>query len=336
MAPALNPSPEARLRLFGGMLSLGLGLAIMAMKFLAYRLTGSTALLSDALESVVNVVAAAFALWAVRAAEAPPDTDHPYGHGKLEFVTAVFEGGLISFAALMIGYEAVVGLLHDVAPPNLDRGLWIVAFAGLLNGALGLTLIAIGRKTRSSALTADGKHVLTDFMTTVGILVGLALVKYTGFAWLDPLIALVMAALLASTGVPLVKEAISGLIDAADESLLEKMLVSFEKHRRPGIIRLHHVRAMRNGRRIHVDGHVVVPEFWTVDEAHEELATFEDDVVRDSFSEGEIEFHLDPCRRAYCRGCEVAPCPIRQEPFAHRPPLNLLELLSPVDITDRP
>ncbi|RYZ95446.1 MAG: prepilin-type N-terminal cleavage/methylation domain-containing protein [Proteobacteria bacterium] len=136
-------------------------------------------------------------------------------------------------------------------------------------------------------------------------------------------------------GIPLVKEAISALIDAADEKLLEAMLISFERHRRPGIIRLHHVRAMRNGRRIHVDGHVVVPEFWTVDEAHEETEAFENDVVTDSFSEGEMEFHLDPCRRAYCRSCEVAPCPIRQEPFAHRPPLSLLELLSPVDITDR-
>jgi cation diffusion facilitator family transporter len=334
--PPSSRQADARLRLFGGLLSLGLGLAIMAMKFLAYRLTGSTALLSDALESVVNVVAAAFALWAVRAAEAPPDPEHPYGHGKLEFVTAVFEGGLISFAALMIGYEAVVALLRDVKAPNLDQGLWIVGLAGLLNGLLGFALIAIGRRTRSAALVADGKHVLTDFVTTIGIIVGLALVKITGFAWLDPLIALVMAALLASTGVPLVKEAISGLIDAADETLLEKMLISFEKHRRPGIIRLHHVRAMRNGRRIHVDGHVVVPEFWTVDQAHEETEAFEGDVVADSFSEGEMEFHLDPCRQAYCRSCEVAPCPIRLEAFAHRPPLNLLELLSPVDITDRP
>ena len=336
MAPTPSAQRDARLRLFGGLLALVMGLAIMAMKFLAYRLTGSTALLSDALESVVNVVAAAFALWAVRAAEAPPDEEHPYGHGKLEFVTAVFEGGLISFAALMIAYEAITALLHGAVPPDLSRGLWIVAIAGALNGLLGFALIGIGRRTHSAALVADGKHVLTDFMTTIGILVGLALVKITGFAWLDPVIALVMAALLASTGVPLVKEAISGLIDAADETLLEKMLISFERNRRPGIIRLHHVRAMRNGRRIHVDGHVVVPEFWTVDEAHEETEAFEEAVVKDSFSEGEMEFHLDPCRRAYCRSCEVAPCPIRREPFAHRPPLNLLELLSPVDITDRP
>ncbi|RZA08565.1 MAG: cation transporter [Proteobacteria bacterium] len=328
-------SRDAKLRLFGGLLSLGLGLGIMAMKFLAYRLTGSTALLSDALESVVNVVAAAFALWAVRAAEAPPDPEHPYGHGKLEFVTAVFEGGLISFAAIMIGYEAINALVHGAAAPNLDRGLGIVAVAGALNGFLGFVLIGIGRRTHSAALIADGKHVLTDFFTTIGILGGLALVKITGYAWLDPVIALLMAGLLASTGIPLVREAISALIDAADEKLLEAMLISFERHRRPGIIRLHHVRAMRNGRRIHVDGHVVVPEFWTVDEAHEETEAFETDVVTESFSEGEMEFHLDPCRRAYCRSCEVAPCPIRREPFAHRPPLSLLELLSPVDITDR-
>ena len=341
-SPALSsPAPrdakrDARLRTLAGALSLGLGLFIMGLKFLAYRLTDSTALLSDALESVVNVVAAAFALWAVRAAEMPPDTEHPYGHGKLAFVTAVFEGGLISFAALMIGYEAITALLHEVPAPRLDYGLGFVVTAGLLNGLLGLILLGVGRRTDSAALVADGKHVLSDFYTTVGLLLGLGLVRYTGYAWLDPVIALLMAGLLASTGIPLVKSAINGLIDAADEDLLERMLVSFERHRRPGIIRLHHVRAMRNGRRIHVDGHVVVPEFWSVEEAHEETHVFETAVVDDSFAEGEIEFHLDPCRRAYCRSCDVPDCPIRREPFAHRPPLNLLELLSPVDITDRP
>lgn len=336
-SPISSPSRhESRLRLFGGLLSLVMGLTIMGLKFLAYRMTGSTAVLSDALESVVNVVAAAFALWAVRAAEMPPDTEHPYGHGKLEFVTAVFEGGLISFAALMIGYEAVTALMRDVPTPNLDVGLWVIILAGGLNGLLGFALIAIGKRTASAALVADGKHVLSDFVTSIGILLGLGLVKLTGFAWLDPLIALIMAAVLASTGVPLVREAISGLIDAADVKLLETMLVSFERCRRPGIIRLHHVRAMRNGRRIHVDGHIVVPEFWPVDKAHDVTEAFENDVVNDAFREGEMEFHLDPCRRAYCRSCDVPECPVRREPFQHRPPLNLVELLSPVDITDRP
>lgn len=307
----------------------------MGLKFLAYKITGSTAVLSDALESVVNVVAAAFALWAVKAAEAPPDENHPYGHGKFEFVTAVFEGGLISFAALMIGYEAIVSLVRGPVMPDLGGwGLVVMLVAGGLNGALGLTLIGIGKRTSSMALTADGKHVFTDFLTTVGILVGLGIVKLTGIAWLDPAIALLMAVMLALTGIPLVRTAIDGLMDAADNSLLEKLLGSLERNRAPGLIRVHHVRAMRNGRRVHVDGHLVVPEFWSVEEAHDSTELYVRAVLNDIFPEGEMEFHVDPCRRLYCRSCDVQACPIRREAFVHRPPLSLVELMSPVDITD--
>lgn len=326
---------ESRLRLYGGILSLTAGLAIMALKFYAYRLTGSTAVLSDALESVVNVLAAAFALWAIRAAEAPPDDSHPYGHGKFEFVTAVFEGGLISFAALMIGYEAITGLIHRQAAPDLTQGFWVMALAGVLNGLLGFVLIALGKRTQSMALEADGKHVLTDFITTIGILIGLGIVKLTGITWLDPAIALLMAILLAFAGFPLMKNAIDGLMDAADEPLLEKLLGSLERNRGPGLIRVHHVRAMRNGRRIHVDGHLVLPEFWSVEKAHDITEEYEETVVKDLFLEGEMEFHVDPCRRVYCRSCDMPECPIRVEPFEHRPPLSLVELMSPVDITDR-
>jgi cation diffusion facilitator family transporter len=325
---------ENRLRLFGGLLSLGAGTAIMGLKFFAYRLTGSTAVLSDALESVVNVVAALFAVWAIRAADQPPDGNHPYGHGKLEFVTAVFEGGLISFAALLIGYESVSALLRGAHAPQLNQGLEIMVLAGAANGLLGWFLLGLGRRTSSAALEADGKHVLSDFFTTVAILLGLVLVKWTGLSWLDPAIALGMAFLLAYTGIPLVGGAISGLIDAADPRLLERLLGSLERNRRPGFIRVHHVRAMRNGRRIHVDGHLVVPEFWTVQNSHDFVEQYQEAVVKDIFLEGEIEFHIDPCRRVYCRSCEMENCPIRADAFEHRPPLNLIELTSPVDITD--
>ena len=208
--PALGPR---KLRITGGVLSLTFGLAVMALKFYGYKLTGSTALLSDAIESVVNVTAAGFALWAVHAADAPPDEEHPYGHGKIEFVTAVFEGGLISFAALAIAYEALRALWHGSGLPNLEQGLWVVLSGGAINGLLGWILLQIGHDTESPALVADGKHVLSDFATTIGILVALGVVKLTGLAWLDPAIALLMAGLLAWTGVPLVRGAIDGLID---------------------------------------------------------------------------------------------------------------------------
>lgn len=324
-----------RLRLAGGLLSLAVGTIVMALKFYAHSLTGSTALLSDAIESIVNVAAAAFALWAIRAAESPPDPEHPYGHGKIEFVTAVFEGGLISFASLVIAYEALRALLLGAPPPNLEQGLWVVIVAGVLNGLLGVTVLAIGRSTRSIALEADGRHVLSDCLTTIGILLGLGVAKWTGLAWIDPLIALCAAGLLAYTGVPLMRRAIDGLIDTADPALLRQLLQALERSREPGLIRLHHVRAMRNGRSIHVDGHIVLPEFWSIERAHETLQRYEEAVLRDGALEGEIELHADPCRQLYCRSCDLTLCPVREHAFESRPPLSLAELTSPVDITDR-
>lgn len=329
-----DPAKASQLRALGGVLSLVIGITVMGLKFYGYTLTGSMALLSDALESVVNVVAAGFALWAIRAAEDPPDEDHPYGHGKIEFVTAVFEGGLISFAALAIAYQALQSLLSTPTVPDLEKGLWVVISAGGINGLLGAGLITIGRDTDSAALVADGKHVLTDFVTTIGVLFGLGIVKLTGLAWLDPLIALGMAFMLALTGIPLVRSAINGLIDAADPSLLERLLSSLERNRFPGIIRAHHVRAMRNGRRIHVDGHLVLPEHWSIEKSHDVVEAFEEQVVKDIFLEGEIEFHIDPCRRLYCRSCDLKDCGIRRHQFEHRPPMNLGEMRSPKDITD--
>ncbi len=333
---AASPQKAQKLRLTGGLLSLIVGCSVMGLKFFAYHLTGSTALLSDALESVVNVSAAGFALWAIRAAEDPPDEEHPYGHGKIEFVTAVFEGGLISFAALLIAFEAVQSLLRGPEMPNLDQGLWVVVAAGGINGLLGLVLLWIGRDTSSMALVADGKHVLSDFFTTLGILLGLGIAKWTGLAWIDPAIALVMAGVLAYTGVPLVKTAINGLIDAADPELLKKIVSSLERNREPGIIRLHYVRAMKNGRRIHVDGHIVLPEFWSIEHGHDVVERYEKRVVADSFPDGEIEFHLDPCRRAYCESCDLADCPIRRVTCKSRPPFSLIEIISPVDHAEEP
>lgn len=325
----------SRLRLQAALISLVLGFGIFCAKFYAYKLTGSAAVLSDALESVVNVVAAAFALFAVSHAHQPPDRNHPYGHGKIEFIAAVFEGGLVSFAALMIAYSALRALVNGAQPHDLDVGLWIIAASGLLNGALAWFLIWAGKRSHSLALEADGKHILGDFLTSIGILAGLTLVHFTGYAWLDPLIAMGVAAILLFTGVPLVSKAIGGLLDAQDTGLMQKLLASVEAHRFPGIIRLHHARAMRNGRRIHLDGHVVVPEFWPVQLAHDNLDSFVNAVLKNSFHEGEIEFHLDPCRRAYCAACDLADCPVRAKPFTNRPPLTLDELVNPVDITDR-
>ena len=252
---------EARVRLRAGLLSLVVSVILLAAKYWAYRLTGSTAILSDALESIVNVVAALFALGGLLFAGRPADRNHPYGHGKIEFFSAAFEGGLIAFAAVLIIYEVVLSLVTGVEVKRLDTGVLIIAAAAVANLALGLFLVRTGRRHHSLTLVADGQHVLSDFWTTVGIVLGLLLVRFTGLWWLDPLVAAVVAVNLMWTGFRLVRHAAGGLLDEEDTLLLNRLLRVLGGHVGQGIIRVHHLRAIRAGRFHHVDAHLVVPEF---------------------------------------------------------------------------
>jgi len=298
-------------------------------KLAAWGFTGSSAILSDALESVVNVVAAVFAVFAVHYAAKPADRDHPYGHGKIEFFSAAFEGGLIAFAAILILYEAVGALFSGHVLSELDVGLVLVLGAGLGNALLGLFLVRTGRKHESLTLVADGKHVLSDSYTSAGILVGLLLVKWTGLQWLDPLVACGVALLLFWTGFHLVRHAAGGLLDEEDPELLARLVSVLGPRVGGGIIRLHALRALRAGRFHHVDAHLVVPEFWSVERAHALSDRFAAEVIQRLGVQGELVFHTDPCRRAYCVQCDLDECPVRAEPFRSRAPLTLEEAVRP-------
>jgi cation diffusion facilitator family transporter len=322
-------SADDRLRLRAGVTSLVVGVVLLGAKYGAYLLTGSTAVLSDAMESIVNVLAAVFALGGLVFAGRPADRNHPYGHGKIEFFTAGFEGGLIAFAAVMIMWESVQGLLHGVEVRNLDTGLLIVVAAGLANMLLGFYLVRTGRRLSSLALEADGKHVLSDAWTSAGIVVGLLLVRLTGLTWLDPLVAALVALNLLVTGVKLVRYAAGGLLDEEDTPLLHRLVAAFDRRLQGGVIRLHNLRAIRSGRFHHVEAHIVVPEFWPVDRAHDLTEEVARDVIAELGIEGDISFHADPCRRAWCSACDLADCPVRNLPFAARPPLTVDEVVKP-------
>jgi cation diffusion facilitator family transporter len=329
MADGIAAGEEARARLRAVVISLAVSVVLLAAKYQAYRLTGSTAILSDALESIVNVVAAVFAIGALIFAGRPADRNHPYGHGKMEFMSAAFEGGLIAFAALVIVYEVVVSLTHGVELRALDVGLAIVLGAGLVNLALGYYLVRAGRRYDSLTLLADGRHVLADFYTSAGVVVGLLLVRITGLAWLDPLVAAVVALNLMWTGVRLIRQASAGLLDEEDPALLDRLLQVLQPHLGQGVIRIHHLRAIRAGRFHHVDAHLVVPEFWSVERSHELAEDLGERVMKELGVEGEMTLHTDPCHHIYCRMCDLDDCPVRREPFTGRPPLTLDEAVQP-------
>ena len=320
---------DSRVRVRAGLLSLAVAIVLLAAKYQAYRMTGSTAILSDALESIVNVVAAVFALGGIAFAAQPADRNHPFGHGKIEFFSAAFEGGLIAFAAVLIIYEVIQAILRGAEMRSLDAGLAIVLAAGLVNLGLGLYLLRVGRAYRSLTLVADGKHVLSDFWTSVGIVVGLLLVRFTGIWWFDPLTAAVVALNLMWTGFRLVRHAAGGLLDEEDTALLSRLLAALDSRLGQGVIRVHHLRAIRAGRFHHVEAHLVVPEFWSVERAHELSEDLAARVITELGVEGELVFHTDPCHRIYCAMCDLDVCMIRREPFRGRPPLSLEEAVQP-------
>src|SRR5437867_2855934 len=329
MEPDVLIAEDSRVRVRAGLISLAVSVVLLGAKYQAYLLTRSTAILSDALESIVNVVAAVFALGGIVFAGRPADRNHPYGHGKIEFFSAAFEGGLISFAAVVILYEAVRGLFYGVEVRDLSAGFLIVLGAGLANLALGWFLVRTGRRHQSLALVADGQHVLSDFWTSAGIVVGLLLLRLTGLTWIDPVVAGLVAFSLMWTGFRLVRHAAGGLLDEEDTPLLDRLIQALQRSAGEGVIRVHHLRAIRAGRFHHVDAHLVVPEFWSVDRAHEVAEDLAARVIRDLGVEGEMIFHTDPCHRAYSAMCELGDCPVRREPFAAPPPLTLEEAVQP-------
>ncbi|NDC37202.1 MAG: cation transporter [Proteobacteria bacterium] len=298
-----------------GFISLAANTLILTCKFFAYEMTGSQAILSDALEGIINIVAAGTAFFVLSVSNRPADRNHPYGHGKAEYFSAAFEGGLISFAAALIVISAGHALVSGHTVSQLDSGLLLVAVAAGLNLVLALYLMRAGKTMQSSALIASGHHSLSDFWTTLATIAGLGLAQLTGLTVIDPIVALGMGALLTWTGVKIVRGSLGALLDEEDEEMLESLADACNRVRLSGIIKVHHVRAMRSGSYHFIDAHVVVPEFWEVHTAHDEVNRFERKLIEAHSHRGEIHFHTDPCRRQHCGQCDLADCPIRQAPF---------------------
>ncbi len=283
-----------------------------------YNLTRSTALFSDALESLVNVAAGSLLLYTLVVASRPADRDHPYGHGKVEFFSAGAEGALVAMAAVLILVESVSELLRGPELHRLDVGL--VGLVGLsgVNALLAVHLIRTGRSTDSAALVADGRHVMTDVVTSAGVVVGLAAVWATGWVVLDPIVAILVGLQILRTGWGLLRGAVGGLMDEADESLLAPICSALEARRGPGWIDVHSLRSWRSGAVQHTDLHLVVPRFFDADRLHGINEEVRHAVLAGAGRPGDVMVHFDPCRPRHCRGCDLLECPKREVAFAGR------------------
>lgn len=276
------------------LLSIAAAVATLSLKFGAYALTGSVGLLSDALESLVNLVAAFVALWALTLAACPADDEHTYGHSKAEYFSSSVEGALIVIAAIGIVLTAVPRIIHPQPLEDIGLGLVIAAVAAIINGAMALVLLRAGERLRSIALRADGTHLLTDVWTTVGVLVGVALVGLTGWDILDPIIALLVAVNIVWTGTRLVHESGLGLMDTAlpvvEQQTISQVLEDY--HSKHGI-EFHALRTRQAGSRRFVSFHVLVPGTWTVQRGHDACEEVEL-ALRRVLPDTTIFTHLEP------------------------------------------
>lgn len=308
----VKDSPYFKTRILAISLSVVVSSGLMAAKFYASWLTGSAAIFSDALESIINVAASAFALGAVIFAAKSPDPSHPYGHGKIEFFSAGFEGALIILAALGIFYQAWPQLLHPHGLPHLGGGILILLGVNVINLMLGAGLVMVGKRTQSLVLIADGKHILTDVYTTGGVLLGLGLVLLTGWYWMDGAVAFLVGVNIIVTGVKLVRQAFAGLMDASDPRVLKEISTILQKHRKSIWIDVHQLRARGSGDHVHVDFHLILPKDLTLEQGHREVKELEE-VFRAQFGPNtDILIHLDPCNRPICPICGYDPCRHRQ------------------------
>ncbi len=305
-----------RLKKKAALISLIIGFLMFAGKMGAYLMTNSAAILSDALESVVHIIATSFAFYSLYLSLKPPDKKYPYGYGKIEYFSAGFEGALIIIAAFSIIFYAVKDIIRGSDITQVDLGAAIIFIASVVNVALGLYLIRSGKKTNSIILVADGKHVLTDAYTSIGAFIALILVLLTGIKLFDPIVAILLALNILFTGKNLVKESVLGLMNVTDNKMMEDIasVLEVEKKTHLNWVDLHLLRYWKSGEKFIVDFHITIPYFLSVVEAHNVSHDLEN-IFKKIFSTGDVELlaHVEPCEPTCCIICRKNDCPVRAE-----------------------
>nr|WP_295922443.1 cation diffusion facilitator family transporter [uncultured Dyadobacter sp.] len=297
------------------MLSFVASILLTGLKFFAFYLTSSNAILSDALESIINVIASGFAFYSVYLSSQPKDRNHPYGHGKVEFFSAGFEGALIIIASILIIVEAVKRIMDPSPIENLAQGSVFIIFTILVNTAIGYKLLTEGRRANSLALVADGKHLMSDSISSVVLILSVGLIMLTGYVWIDSVASLLFGLFLAYSGSQLVSRSVAGLMDASDELLLDKVIHVLNENKKDEWIDVHNLRAQQYGSDLHIDCHLTLPYYWELQKVHETIHDFENILKGSQPGETEIFVHADPCIYQCCYFCRIDNCPVRQHAF---------------------
>lgn len=295
-----------------------ISVALMIVKFIAWYFTLSNAILTDALESIINVVAGSFALYAVMLSAKPSDNDHPYGHGKVEFIVSGIEGGMIALAGIMMIGKSGLAFISPDEIQNVSLGLVLTAITGAINYATAWWLISTGKKHHSLPLIADGEHIKSDAYTSFAVIVGLALVWLTGWIMIDNVMAMAMGFWIMYIGYKLIRKALAGIMDEADMHLVKEVVEVLNQNRKSQWIDIHNLRIIQYGSRLHIDCHITFPFYFNLEQIHKEMKEVEVLLNTKYGKEVELFIHPDPCKPISCKICNLKHCEERKFPFERR------------------
>lgn len=294
-------------------LVLVLTVAIMGVKFLAYVLSGSQAILSDALESFINIATSSFTLFSLLYGSRLRDEDHPYGHGKVEYFAVAVEGVLIFGTGAFIIYHAFPYFFEPRPIRNVDLGMWLTLVSVVAMWAMSVFLMRRGRRLDSMSLKADAVHLRSDALTSVGLIAGLVLYRITGWFWIDPMLAVLLALHIMFSGYKLVREGSDRLMDKTDFATIDRLVKFLQKERTPAWIDIHNLRLQKFGQYLHVDCHLTLPFFYTLEQAHHEVKALEKKINREFNHHVELFVHTDPCQQLPCNLCQLSDCHFRKD-----------------------
>ncbi|WP_200816427.1 cation diffusion facilitator family transporter [Pedobacter nyackensis] len=297
------------------LIALCVSILLMLAKFVAYFMTNSNAILTDAAESIVNVLASSFAFYSIYLATLPKDENHPYGHGKVEFFSAFIEGVLIGIAGVIIIFKSGYDFIYPKPIVQLFEGATIIGVTGVVNLVLAYYLINTGRRYKSITLEADGKHLLTDAVTSAGLVIGIILIKMTGIFWLDSLISIIFGLYIVFNGYKLTRRSVGGLMDESNVELVKSIVDILQQSRKDPWIDVHNLRAQQYGADLHIDCHITLPYYFDLNRVHQEISEIDKIINGNADHMAELFIHADPCLPACCNYCRMKECSVRQEPF---------------------
>lgn len=305
------------------------GVLLFIGKIIAWHITNSDAVFSDAMESIVNIIAAFMGLYSLYLAAKPKDHDHPYGHGKVEFITSGVEGALIIFAGIIIMVEAVDSLLHGNELKKIDYGIIIIAATAVINYLMGYISIQKGKKENSAVLISSGKHLQSDTLTTGGVVVSLILVYFTKIFWIDSAVALIFGGYIIYLGYKIIRQSLSGIMDEADLEMLDRLAKFLNENRKPEWIDVHNTRIQQFGSRLHIDAHLTLPYYFELREAHQHMEDMVVLIANNTERKVEFNFHMDDCKPFSCEICSLSNCPVRQHDFTNKVEWNRKSISQP-------